>query len=56
MNEAAMRSRSAAGVGGEAIGGIIAAYDYSTTRRIHPGSGHSWSGGTHSGSLYKVRL
>jgi hypothetical protein len=34
LNEAASRSRSAAHVGGESIGGIIAAYDNTTTSRV----------------------
>jgi hypothetical protein len=36
LNEAASRSLSAADVGGESIGGIIAAYDNTTTSKIHP--------------------
>ena len=35
LNEAAARSRSAADVGGELVGGIIAAYDNTTTSKIH---------------------
>ena len=38
LNEAASRSRSAAHLGGESIGGIIAAYDNATTSEIHPRS------------------
>src|ERR1700726_720937 len=55
LNEAAARSRSAADVGGESIGGIIAAYDNTTTSKIHPGSRHSWPGRTHSAILQPVR-
>jgi hypothetical protein len=33
LNEAASRSRSAAHVGGESIGGIMAAYDNTTTAK-----------------------
>src|SRR6476646_7471911 len=40
LNEAASRSRSAADVGGEFMGGILAAYDNTTTSKIHPGSRH----------------
>src|SRR5271165_857515 len=36
LNEAAARSLSAADVGGESIGGIITAYDNTTTSKIHP--------------------
>src|SRR5208282_5367979 len=42
LNEAASRSRSAAHVGAKSIGGIIAAYDNTTTSEIHPRSCHSW--------------
>jgi hypothetical protein len=39
LNEAASRSRSAAHVGGvNPVGGIIAAYDNTTTSEIHPRS------------------
>src|SRR6202043_495928 len=56
LNEAASRSRSAADVGSESIGGILAAYDNTTTSKIHPGSRHSWPGRTHSAILQPVRL
>ena len=56
LNEAASRSRSAADVGGEFMGGILAAYDNTTTSKIHPGSRHSWPGRTHSAILQPVRL
>jgi hypothetical protein len=36
LNEAAARSRSAADVGGEFVGGIMAAYDNTTTSKITP--------------------
>ena len=51
LSEAASRSRSAADVGCESIGGIVAAYDNTTTSKIYPRSCHSWPGRTHSAIL-----
>ena len=42
LNEAAARSREAADVGCESIGGVVAAYDNTTTNKIHSRFGHSW--------------
>src|SRR5260370_42197043 len=56
LNEAAARSRSAADVGGEFGGGVIAAYDNATTSKIHPGSCHSRPGRTHSAIIQQIRF
>jgi hypothetical protein len=48
LNEAASRSRSAADVGGESIGGIVAAYDWpqeGTKQNAYANAGAATSGG-----------